>query len=265
MMKKSIHYFLILSVFFSCTKVIDIKVRDSDIQYIIEGVITNEPGVCRVLISQSKNFNGNNEFNKVSGAVVKVIDNEEEFILEETGPGEYATSMINGTPGHIYELHISINGQLFTSASVMPEPVQMDSLYVEKGPFGQFKFATIRYTDPAGINNGYRFVQYVNGVKEPTIFWEDDEFTDGQKIIMQLDASADEKDDPRNIKSGDLVMVEMQTVDDPVFRFWYSLRAGGGNGEGITAAPSNPVTNIQGGALGYFSAHTVNRKQVIAP
>ena len=259
------HCFFILFVFFSCTKVIDIKVRDSDIQYLIEGVITNEPGICRVLISQTKNFNENNDFNKVGGAVVKVTDNGQEFILEETGPGEYSTSLINGTPGHVYALDISINGLLFSSTSVMPEPVQMDSLYIAKGPFGQFKFATIRYTDPAGINNGYRFVQYVNGVKEPTIFWEDDEFTDGQKTIMQLDASADEKDDPRNIKSGDLVMVEMQAVDDPVFHFWYSLRAGGGNGEGITASPANPVTNIQGGALGYFSAHTVNRKQVIAP
>ena len=56
----------------------------------------------------------------------------------------------------------------------------MDTIYISRGPFGQYKFATISYTDPAGINNGYRFIQYVNGVKEPTIFWENDEFTDGQ-------------------------------------------------------------------------------------
>jgi len=119
-------------------------------------------------------------------------------------------------------LDVTIGDHIFTSTCTMPLPVIMDSLYVSRGPFGEFKFATIKYTDPAGIKNGYRFVQYVNGVKEPTIFWESDEFTDGQIVIMQLDASADEKDDPRNIKSGDEVTVEMQTLDEPVFLYWYT-------------------------------------------
>jgi hypothetical protein len=141
----------------------------------------------------------------------------------------------------------------------------MDTLYISKGPFGQFKFATLSYTDPAGINNGYRFVQYVNRIKEPTIFWKNDEFTDGQKTLMQLDASGDKKDDPRNIKTGDEVIVEMLCLDEPVYKFWYTLRAGGGDGSANTAAPGNPVGNIQGGALGYFSAHTLDRKKVIAP
>jgi len=108
-------------------------------------------------------------------------------------------------------------------------------------------------------------VQYVNGAKEPTIFPENDEFTDGQFVILQLDASADEKDDPRNIKTGDKVTIEMQCLDDPVYEFWYTLRSGGGDGDGNTAAPANPITNIKGGALGYFSAHTVTRQSVVAP
>ena len=249
----------------SCTKVIDINVRKSDIKYVIEGVITNQPGICTVTVRQSKQYDENNEFTGVSDAIVTVTDNSVQHILSESEPGVYTTSLIQGTPGHEYSLMVVAGGQTFTSLSVMPAPVGMDSLYVSRGPFGQFKFATIVYTDPAQINNGYRFVQYVNGIKEPTIFWENDEFTDGQTITMQLDASAPEKDDPRNIKSGDSVTVEMQTVDDKVFKYWYSLRAEGGDGDGITAAPSNPISNRQGGALGYFSAHTVQRRSAVAP
>jgi hypothetical protein len=248
----------------SCTKVIDIDVRDSDIKYVIEGVVTNEPGVCSVFISRSKNFDQPNDFEKVSDATVRIFDNNNAFELTETSAGKYENINVVGTPGHLYRLEVSVNGQTFTSSCRMPEPVKMDSLYVSRGPFGQFNFATVTYTDPVSINNGYRFVQYVNGVKEPTIFWENDEFTDGLTITMQLDASADEKDDPRNIKSGDEVRIEMQTIDESVFEFWYSLRSGGGDGEGFSAAPSNPLTNISGGALGYFSAHAVNRRSVIA-
>ena len=250
---------------FACNKVIELDLRDTEIKYVIEGVITNEAGVCKVNVTETKNFNEDNQFRQVSGAIVKVKDNGIETTLGEVQPGSYETTVINGTPGHVYELSVSIKNQTFTAISKMPNPIVMDTLYVSPGPFGQYKFATIGYTDPADINNGYRFVQYVNGVKEPTIFPENDEFTDGQFVILQLDASADEKDDPRNIKTGDKVSIEMQCLDDPVYEFWYTLRSGGGDGDGNTAAPANPITNIKGGALGYFSAHTVTRQSVVAP
>ena len=256
---------LVVLNLFSCNKVIELDLRNTEIKYVVEGIVTNEPGICKVYISQSKNFNEDNQFQKVSGAIVKVKDNGVEKTLSEVEPGLYETRAINGQPGHHYHLSVTVNNQTFTATSRMPEPVIMDTLYISKGPFGQFKFATVGYTDPAGINNGYRFVQYVNGRKEPTIFWENDEFTDGQSVIMQLDASADEKDDPRNIKTGDNVMVEMLCLDDPIYKYWNTLRGGGGDGDGDTAAPANPLTNMQGGALGYFSAHTISRRSVVAP
>jgi hypothetical protein len=256
--------FLLLS-FFSCKKVIDIKVKESDTKYVIEGIVTNEPGTCKVYISQTKPFNEDNSFPQVRGAIVKVKDNGVEFLLVESVPGLYTTNLINGTPGHTYQLSATINGQEFTASCKMPQPVGLDTLYISAGPFGQFKFATIGYSDPAGINNGYRFVQYVNGEKDPKIFWEDDKLNDGQKVVDQLDTGIDKKDDPRNINSGDEVTIEMLTLDEAIYNYWYSLRSGGGDGNGNTATPSNPVTNITGGALGYFSAHTVSRKIVIAP
>lgn len=249
----------------SCTKVIDIDVHDTDIRYVIEGVITDQAGSCRVNISQSKNFNEDNNFKQVDDALVKITDNGNTFALTQSSPGVYESADVTGAPGHFYELNVEIGGSVFSSSCTMPQAVEIDSLYVSKGPFGQFKFATIKYTDPAGTDNGYRFIQYVNGVKEPTIFWDDDEFTNGDVIINQLDASADEKEDPRNIKSGDEVTVDMLTLDERVLKYWRSLRSDGGNGEGSSAAPANPLTNITGGALGYFSAHTVRTKTITSP
>jgi hypothetical protein len=133
----------------------------------------------------------------------------------------------------------------------MPSPVLLDTVYVSKGPFGQFQFATVGYDDPAGVANSYRFVQYLNGVNDPAIFWANDEFTDGEKVLTQLDTGIDKKDDPRNIKSGDSVTIEMLGIDEAVYKYWYSLHFNGGDGGNI-ATPANPVTNIKGGALGLF-------------
>jgi hypothetical protein len=262
---QSILFFSFLTELVACKKVIDIKVKESDTKYVIEGIITNEPGSAKVLLSRTNPFYADNNFPEVSGAVVKISDNGTEQVLTETTPGVYENNSLTGVPGHQYQLLVSVGGQSFTATCTMPQPVVLDTLYISPGPFGQFQFATIAYTDPAGINNGYRFVQYLNGTKDPRIFWENDEFTDGEQVETQLDTGVDKKDDSRNIKSGDLVTIEMQTLDEAVYQYWYSLRTGGGDGTGNVIAPANPLTNIIGGALGYFSAHTVNKRSVIAP
>jgi len=244
--------------------VIELNLHDADIKYVVEGVITNEPGVCRVNLTQSKPFYENNQFPGISGAIVTVKDNDDEFSLPETQPGVYETTLLNGTPGHTYKLSVSIDNNVFTATSKMPLPVSLDTIYISNGPFGEFKFATVGYSDPPGVSNSYRFVQYLNGVKDPAIFWQNDEFTDGQTVLIQLDTGVDKKDDPRNIKSGDTVMIEMLGIDDAVYKYWYSLHFNGGDGGNI-ATPANPVTNVSGGALGYFSAQTIDRKSVVVP
>jgi hypothetical protein len=258
-------YLLVLLIsFIACEKVIDIDVRESDTRYVVDAVITNEPGTCYVYLSRTKPFNEDNNFEQVSGGVVTIKDNGHESALRETRPGMYESTDLTGVPGHRYDLSITINDQVFTATCTMPPPVKLDTLYIAPGPFGQFQFATIAYTDRAGVNK-YRFVQYVNGVKDPAIFWENDEFTDGQKIVMQLDTGVDKQDDPRNINSSEQVTIEMLGLDETVYKYWYSLQSGGGDGSGNSAAPANPVTNISGGALGYFSAQTIDRRTVIAP
>ena len=83
--------------------------------------------------------------------------------------------------------------------------------------------------------------------------------------MSQLDNGVTEKDDPRAIRRGDELTIELQSVDEAIYRFWYTMKSGGGAGNSNTAAPANPLTNLQGGALGYFSAHAIDRRKVIAP
>src|SRR3954471_13585302 len=117
---KIISFFIILAGLFSCKKVIDIQVNSSDTKYVVEGIVTNEPGSCRVYLSQSKPFYEDNNFLPVSGAVVTVKDNGIEVPLPEISPGVYAAGSITGTPGHVYQLFVKVSGMEFKASSTMP-------------------------------------------------------------------------------------------------------------------------------------------------
>ncbi len=66
------------------------------------------------------------------------------------------------------------------------------------------------------------------------------------------------------VRSKDTVMVEMRCIDKAVYDYFYSLdQISSTNGN--SATPANPVSNILGGALGYFSAHTVRKVAAVIP
>jgi hypothetical protein len=51
-------------------------------------------------------------------------------------------------------------------------------------------------------------------------------------------------------------------IEKNIYKYWYSA-AQSVTSHSQSGAPSNPVTNIKGGALGYFTAQTVDQKSMI--
>jgi hypothetical protein len=54
----------------------------------------------------------------------------------------------------------------------------------------------------------------------------------------------------------------MLCIDNNVFEYFKQL-SGLDPTNGQPTAPTNPISNISGGALGYFSAHTTQKKKAI--
>ena len=250
----------------SCEKVIDLKLGDSSPQVVIEGVITNDSlHPWRVQLSKSVLFTDDNRIVPISRAKVWIADATAGSVdtLSENGPGIYLSTfpssfLKGGMPGHRYELTVvTPQDGTFTSVSTMPQKVNLDSVYVEvASAFGQkgAQFYPI-YTDPEGIANFYRFRILIRNKIERTES-RDDRFTDGRingrPIGLVLDDS---------VKSGELITVEMECIDEGVYRYFSTL----GQSDGNSAAPANPISNITGNALGYFGAYTVDRKSLILP
>lgn len=251
---------LLLLLFTSCEKVIDIKADDAAPKYVIEGVLDQESG-CVVKVSQTKALGGNNDFAGVGGAQVSITDESGATVpLTETDRGIYRSALL-GEAGKTYTLQVRIGSQTYTATSTMPAYVAIDSLYMSFMDWMGEKeyYPNVVYTDPAPKGNSYRFVLYINNTQTDDIFGQNDDLSNGRRQTASLFSEDDLQDE---LKAGDEVRVEMLSIDPQVYKYWYSLWQGA-LGEGNAASPANPVTNIRGGALGYFSAHSVATKTVV--
>ncbi|HAL83981.1 MAG TPA: DUF4249 domain-containing protein [Mucilaginibacter sp.] len=264
-MNKGILYITLILIGFaatSCTKVIDLKLNNDTGILVIEGNITNIPGMQHVKLSQNVPFTGTNTYPPVTGANVIVSDNSGNNYQFKEGPaGTYSINAAAGIAGRTYTMKVITNGKTYTATSVIPAPVTLDSISSKPGDFNKSKNLrniVVHYQDPAGTANQYRFVLYVNSVQVNDVFAYNDEFIDGRYVNLEL------LENNINIHPGDTAKVEFQCIDKPVYTYWYTLMEQQQNapgGGGVT--PSNPPTNISPATLGYFSAHTTRRETII--
>jgi len=260
--KSSASVFLFVCALIGCKKVIDVKLKNSETQIVITGEINNRPGPYTVTISKTVNFTSENDFPPVSGAFVTIAGNGLADTLKETNPGTYVTHTINGKMGETYKLFVSVQGKTYTSISTMPQRVRLDSLTFLLGRKDAL-YAVANFQDPAGIENYYQFIEYINGEKLPngrgnSVF--SDRLSDGRYISRVI------YDDSSDIKSGTTLTVQMNCIDKAVYNYLNELQQISGGGSGFSSqAPANPTSNISGGALGYFSANTVTSKTVSIP
>lgn len=247
----------------ACQRVITVHLNTGATKYVIEGVVTDQPGGASVSITQTKDFSTDNTFTRISGATVTIEHNDTTYPLTESSPGVYTNSTLTGVPGNTYNMKVVLDGVLYTAASTMPNPVVgMDSIYVTNGTLTTKRYITVVYTDPAGTPNYYRWVQYVNGRQEQTVFLGNDEFTDGLTVKDQLDFNNDTNDPNRDINAGDSVRIDMINLDSTVYHYWFALQQNA-NGSSGGASPANPISNITGGCLGYFSAQGVKSRSLL--
>lgn len=255
-------FILLVFLLFSCNKeeIIQLDLSEAPAQYVIEGQVSDETKPYTVRITQSVQFNQANDFPSIQGARVVISDNTGQIdTLFEKSPGWYETQKVKtGVPGQTYTLHVWIEGKLFKAKSSMPHKVPFDDLTTIHLPFGQENALTLMpsFKDPAGHGNNYQFVQSNNGKRQPYIFVMDDRNNDGAQVSNLLIAP--------DLKTslGDTITVEMRNIDHATYKYFVALDASKGNGPNASV-PANPHNNFAGACLGYFSAHTVQRRTLI--
>lgn len=260
---RGVTIFLLIILFYSCEKVIRLDTKNVASKYVIEANMSDQQYDCVVLLTNTINMDDPTLFMGVNGANVTIREDDKMPVqLVATGPGIYESDFLRARSGHTYTLNVNIEGKDYTSTVTTPEKVNLDSLFIiDFDAFGSVrKFANLIFQDPAGVSNSYRFLQFKNEVQNSNIFVMNDDFSDGNKINTFL--TFFDESDVQKINTGDTITVEMQCIDPSVYLYFNSLSQSSTGGTEI-AAPGNPVSNIKGGALGYFNTFTRQQKTII--
>jgi len=247
---------VLIIVFSSCQKVINLDLNSASPQIVIEGNVYDQPDPYTVKISQTVNFDESNVYPPVTGATVEISDDAgNSEVLTESSSGTYITSALQGVSGRTYTLTVVSKGKTYIATSTMPNPVNIDSIYLEKSMFGNEKLVSVNFNDPANINNYYRLIEFINNERQTGFNVTDDYLNQGKTIGYSfMTAGNDSK-----LGTGDTVTVWLESIDKGVYEYFRT--AGRDNGQ--SSSPSNPTSNINNGALGYFNACSVRSKTII--
>ncbi|HCO67877.1 MAG TPA: DUF4249 domain-containing protein [Dysgonomonas sp.] len=244
--------------FTSCEKVIDVDLRSVEPKVVIEALLPLD-SIATVNISTTKDFNTDNDFPPLFGAIITLSDSEgNSEVLAQNSDGLYVGRKIRGRERKTYNLHIEIDGKIYTSVSTMPQLVKLEKINLYPIPAFDYPVPQIVFQDPKGEDNYYRAKLYLNQTRMDiggeTI---DDEQRDGVLIERVLPVFDNDQENSRKLEKGDIVHVEFQCLDKGAFTFFDTYAQMG-------MSLNNPTSNIQGGALGYFSTYAVDHMQIVA-
>lgn len=248
----------------ACTKVIDVDLNESNPKLVIDGAVNFADSNVRyasVKLSWTGSYYSSNDFNVINGAELFLKSPDGiSHALTNTNDGIYvSTDSIVGNSLDNFELSGIIDGKEISAISSLPNRVEIDSIGAYVLPFGppndgNFRTPVIFFTDLKNDKNYYRFRLLVNGESIEELFFQRDDGQDGELMIYPFFRV--------RVSPNDTITIQLLCIDKASFDYYKVLSQNIGGG-GFSAAPGNPNTNIQGDAIGVFTAQNVSQKTII--
>lgn len=264
-MKKYLLILMIIPIWTSCTKEIDLDLDTADPKLVVEALLTDELKPFEVKLTQTSPYFSQGE-NYVSDAVVIITNSLGDVdTLSYTSMGKYSTLTNRQTvTGITYNLSVYWKGQLYTASETQPVKVPLDTITYQFNEAGAFQeegyLCAVNAQDPIGQSNYYRFKFYRNDTLQTDpfkYFVVDDAFVEDNYIIAFT---------PYVYQTNDTCRIEVLSITNPYFKFLTALgdqvQASGGPFDPI---PSNPPSNISNGALGFFAVAGYSSKEIVLP
>ncbi len=243
----------------ACEKEIDIGYASVEPIYVIEGYV-GDTGI-EVLLTSTKDMENGSAGSPVPDADVKISDGKGfEETLAYSPDGRYHSAYLStGSPGNTYTLTVNTGDKEFVSTSELVEPGQMVGIEVvfDAALTERWMFCTLVIQDHAPGDTRYCLRIFKNGELYSRRLLTDKGFDQGllqDRFAFRFSMSPTPTPDEiksgnaeKMFRKGDILALVLETIDRPVYDYLYSL--------GLTGTTlSNPLTNIEGGCLGYFRA-----------
>ncbi|GEQ85819.1 hypothetical protein ULMS_13270 [Patiriisocius marinistellae] len=253
-MKNTFILLLIAISLWSCEEVIEVELDTTAPRLVIDAsinILLDDGSVTpKIKLSETAPFFGN-EVPPVTNAIVSITsDNNEVFMFEHQGDGEYTTAIVPQL-GVNYTLKIIHNDETYTATTSLQTVVPLEEVTQnnEGGFTGDMIEVEISFTDPSNENNYYFF----EGLSDRGDLRDSfsDEFFSGN--TFQAIYFADD------IEPDDVISFSLYGVDEQFYNFMFALLQqssdGGGPFETQPATIRGNIineTNTDNYPLGYF-------------
>lgn len=251
----------------SCREAIDVDLNEANPKAVITARLSAGTHDFEVKVTQTTSYFDNLAPKTIDDASVTITDQQgNATLLTPMGNGSYKALNYTATANQTYTLKVVAQGKTYTANSFLSPLVPLDSLTYEVSQFQGFgDIKDTNYTvycnvkDPADQQNAYRGILTLNDtlrIEADDIYTFTDEFTNGNLIRIPYFG--------KRFKKGDKVQIELLNIDYASDLYWQSLSQIVENrGGGSSASPANPVSNMKGGALGYFEASSSSTKTIV--
>lgn len=293
-MKNIAYIALVLTLLTSCTRIIDIDLKDQpETRLVVDGTVTYyesnpDSAYQEILLSKSRSYFDNvEEDNSVSGAVVKVrnLQTSEEVLFQESTEtkGLYFTNNLKGIVGHTYQLNIeaTLDGELQSfegQDAILRHAPPIDSIFLKKvESFGGEEYEIrIGFLNDKSTHDYFKFEVFFNDTlirnehENPNFFFslvDDGFFGDTITEFRVVDQSINEDEDLEEEPPFTLE-VKMKNINQSAYNYWRKLYVNRVSG---TDTPQtevrgnvNNLTHADRYALGVFMCGAEStRKQLI--
>lgn len=258
---------VLISVFWSCTDIIDVDLPVAPPRLVIEASVDWEKGTPgseqRIKLTTTTPFFSSQKNNAVTNASVKITNNTNntEFIFDNMNDGNYTISNFVPILNQSYTLEVVYNGETYIAEETLTPVVDVAALYqsVSGGFDDEALEINIDFDDPAGIDNFYFFRFQEQGDLLPELLDITDEFTDGNTMTVFFEKTDDDAINQQEFEVGDIANIEFYGVSERYFNYISLLidqYESVGNPFGTEPAPlrgnCTNITNPDNYAFGYF-------------
>lgn len=277
----------------SCEKAVDFKLEIQEPKLIVEATIENDQAPV-VVLSRSLSF-----FSKIDPQLLATsfVHDADVFVSNGTKTHklkEYSYVISNGYQLYYYSIdsanlatafagelnkqyHLRIvsNGKEYTAATTIPNTTRrIDSIWWKKAPAIEDSakvIAVVKATDVPGFGDYIRYFTKRNSepMYPPIASVFDDLVIDGTTYELELEPgvnrNAERDEDEHFFNKGDTVTFKLSNIDKATFDFWRTVEYGYASVGNPFSTPVKVVSNISGGALGYFGGYASQYRTLIVP
>ena len=295
MIRYFIPFVLIFCVLASCEKDINIKLNKTSTDLVVDASIENGQYPV-VTLSRSLDYFSKidlqvlaNSF--VHNAVVTISNGQLTAPLKEDSTRDVTSGLViyfytfHSADGNLkfhgefnsqYNLEIQVENKTYTATTTIPNPNKyIDSLWwtpvTNTNDTGLVNLKA-RFVDPPGLGNYTRYFTSVNnGPFYPglnSVF--DDQITDGTTYSITIPKGVNRNfpidgTDYGYFNKGDEIVVKLANIDKATYDFWRTMEYNYQSVGNPFSTPTQVISNISNGALGYFGGYADQFKSITIP